>query len=430
MSEHRCTGAIGAAGLSRRALLNQFGLGLGGIALADLVNPLRMSGGVADSQSRPGALGTDLHFAPQGQARDLPVHVRRSVADRDLRLQAAAATAQRRAAARLGARASGSPACRATSPRCRWPARPSRSRGTAQAAPGSATCCRTRRAIVDDLCFVRSMHTEAINHDPAITFFQTGSQIAGRPSIGAWLRYGLGSDNANLPAFVVLRHARARSASRSTRGCGAAGSCRRSTRACSSARGRDPVLYLTNPRRHRRRDSRRRMLDRLRRAATSTQLERDRRPGDRDAHRPVRDGLPHADLACRSVTDVSTSPRSTFDALRRRTRASPAPSPPTACWPAGWPSAACGSSSSIHQGWDQHGRPADGHPRASARRPTRPRAALVTRPQAARPARRHARRLGRRVRPHDLLPGQAHRRRTTAATTTRAASRSGWPAAA
>jgi hypothetical protein len=58
--------------------------------------------------------------------------------------------------------------------------------------------------VVDDLCFVKSMWTEAINHDPAITFFQTGSQIAGRPSLGSWVSYGLGSTNANLPAFVVL----------------------------------------------------------------------------------------------------------------------------------------------------------------------------------------------------------------------------------
>ncbi|MFT5468925.1 MAG: hypothetical protein ACI8UO_004038 [Verrucomicrobiales bacterium] len=58
--------------------------------------------------------------------------------------------------------------------------------------------------IADDLCFIRTMHTEAINHDPAITFFQTGFQLAGRPSIGSWLSYGLGSENANLPAFVAL----------------------------------------------------------------------------------------------------------------------------------------------------------------------------------------------------------------------------------
>jgi len=58
--------------------------------------------------------------------------------------------------------------------------------------------------MANDLCFVRSLQTEAINHDPAITFFQTGSQIAGRPSFGAWLSYGLGSANENLPSFVVL----------------------------------------------------------------------------------------------------------------------------------------------------------------------------------------------------------------------------------
>ncbi len=58
--------------------------------------------------------------------------------------------------------------------------------------------------VADELCIVRSMYTEAINHDPAITFFQTGSQIAGRPSFGSWIHYGLGSVNQNLPAFIVL----------------------------------------------------------------------------------------------------------------------------------------------------------------------------------------------------------------------------------
>lgn len=58
--------------------------------------------------------------------------------------------------------------------------------------------------VADDLCFVKSMYTEAINHDPAATFIQTGSQLPGRPSIGSWLSYGLGTDNQNLPAFCVL----------------------------------------------------------------------------------------------------------------------------------------------------------------------------------------------------------------------------------
>ena len=58
--------------------------------------------------------------------------------------------------------------------------------------------------VADELTFIRSMHTEAINHDPAVTFFQTGFQLAGRPSIGAWLSYGLGTLNKDLPSFVVM----------------------------------------------------------------------------------------------------------------------------------------------------------------------------------------------------------------------------------
>src|SRR5262249_5672042 len=59
-------------------------------------------------------------------------------------------------------------------------------------------------SIADELCFIKSMHTEAVNHAPAITFLLTGSEQAGRPSMGAWLTYGLGSDTQDLPAFVVM----------------------------------------------------------------------------------------------------------------------------------------------------------------------------------------------------------------------------------
>jgi uncharacterized protein (DUF1501 family) len=58
--------------------------------------------------------------------------------------------------------------------------------------------------VVDELCFIKSLHTEAINHDPGITFLQTGSQQPGRPSMGSWVSYGLGSENADLPSFVVM----------------------------------------------------------------------------------------------------------------------------------------------------------------------------------------------------------------------------------
>ena len=59
-------------------------------------------------------------------------------------------------------------------------------------------------AMADEICLVRSMNTEAVNHAPGVTFFMTGSQVPGRPSMGAWLAYGLGSETDNLPTFVVM----------------------------------------------------------------------------------------------------------------------------------------------------------------------------------------------------------------------------------
>lgn len=115
--------------------------------------------------------------------------------------------------------------------------------------------------MVDDLCLVKSLHTEAINHDPAITFFQTGSQIAGRPSFGSWLSYGLGSANENLPAFVVLISKDRIDQPLYSRlwGNGFLPSIHQGVQFRS---GKDPVLFLKNP------DgisgeSRRKMLDRL-----------------------------------------------------------------------------------------------------------------------------------------------------------------------
>ncbi len=66
------------------------------------------------------------------------------------------------------------------------------------------SCCRALSKMVDDICCIRSMHTEAINHEPAITVMQTGNQVAGRPCLGSWVSYGLGALNENLPTFVVL----------------------------------------------------------------------------------------------------------------------------------------------------------------------------------------------------------------------------------
>ena len=118
--------------------------------------------------------------------------------------------------------------------------------------------------IVDELCIVKSMFTEAINHDPAITFFQTGSQQPGRPSMGAWLSYGLGSNNENLPAFSVLL----------SRGTGRKfgqplysrlwgnGFLHSLHQGVQFRSGKDPVLYLKDPEGIDR-QSRRKMLDQI-----------------------------------------------------------------------------------------------------------------------------------------------------------------------
>jgi hypothetical protein len=116
--------------------------------------------------------------------------------------------------------------------------------------------------IVDELCFVKSLHTEAINHDPAITFFQTGSQQAGRPSMGAWLSYGLGSMNENLPAFVVLISRNATSDQPLYSRLWGNGFLPSVHQGVQFRAGKDPVLYLNNPAGVDG-DSRRQMLDRL-----------------------------------------------------------------------------------------------------------------------------------------------------------------------
>jgi hypothetical protein len=92
--------------------------------------------------------------------------------------------------------------------------------------------------IVDDLCFIRSMYTEAINHDPALTFLQTGSQQGNRPSMGSWLSYGLGNENKNLPNFTVCFHAASVTGRACIPNCGRTASSTRCIRVCSSARAR------------------------------------------------------------------------------------------------------------------------------------------------------------------------------------------------
>ena len=102
-------------------------------------------------------------------------------------------------------------------------------------------------AMADDICVIRSMHTEAINHDPGIRFFCSGSQIAGRPSMGAWASYGLGSMNENLPAFIVLVSQDAAKDQPLYSRLWGSGFLPSEHQGVQFKAGKEPVLYLTNP---------------------------------------------------------------------------------------------------------------------------------------------------------------------------------------
>ena len=117
-------------------------------------------------------------------------------------------------------------------------------------------------SIADDLCIIKSLHTEAINHDPALTFFQTGAQVGNRPSMGAWLSYGLGSENKNLPAFCVLLSKGKGNGQGVYSKLWTNGFLDSYHQGVQFSSGENPVLYLNNPE-GTDRDDRRKMLDNL-----------------------------------------------------------------------------------------------------------------------------------------------------------------------
>ncbi len=204
--------------------------------------------------------------------------------------------------------------------------------------------------VVDDLCFIKSMHTDAINHDPAITFLQTGSQISGRPSMGSWLSYGLGSMNENLPSFVVLV----------TKGQGGqplysrlwgSGFLDSRYQGVQFRSGKEPVLYLTNPEGISA-ISRRAMLDELGKL-NRLQFKRELDP-------EIESRIAQYELAYRmqtsvpEVTDYSDEPDSSFELYGPDSRTP------------GTFAANCLMARRLvekgvrfvqlyHQGWDQHG---------------------------------------------------------------------------
>ena len=249
------------------------------------------------------------------------------------------------------------------------------------------------------------MNTEAINHEPAITYMQTGNQVTGRPCLGAWASYGLGSLNENLPTFVVLvakptntEQVQAISARLWSSGFLPGEHAGRVV----PHGGRSDSLHQQSARRARAKFAARRSMASTR--STRSTFEQLRRSGNANAHSAIRNGVPHAIERAgadrpreRTGVDATSS-----TATRRRSRAR---SPTRRCSRGAWSSAACGSCrSTTTTGTRTPTSPAACRP-VPRRRP-----ALLrpdSRPEAARPARRNADHLGRRIRPHDLLARRA-----------------------
>ena len=221
---------------SRRRFLQRFGLGLGGLALNDLLAAEAPGGGV---------LGTS-HFAPKAK-RVIFLFQSGGPSQMDLfdykPLLNEKHGTELPAEIRGGQRLTGMSGNQSAMPLVGSPYKFSRH---GQAGMWMSELLPHTSKIVDDLCVIHSMQTDAINHGPGVTFLQTGSQLPGRPSIGSWIDYGLGSTNSNLPAFIVLVSKNKTGQPLAARlwGSGFLPSRHSGVRLRS---GGDPVLYLNNP---------------------------------------------------------------------------------------------------------------------------------------------------------------------------------------
>ncbi len=203
--------------------------------------------------------------------------------------------------------------------------------------------------IADRLCIVRSMFTEAINHDPAITFVQTGSELAGRPSFGAWVSYALGSLNPDLPPFLVLVSAGQGGQPLYARLWGS-GFLDARYQGVQLRAGAAPVLYLGNPQGVSRK-ARRAVLDALAR------IERQQQEREGDAR--IASRMAQYELAYRmqaslpALTDTSTEPASTFE-LYGEDAKKPGSFAANCLLARRFAEAGVRFIQLYHQGWDQH----------------------------------------------------------------------------
>jgi len=245
-SKNRCTGSLPAA--TRREWLASFGMGLGGIALAELLGreaaaasaglalPAGSTGGVLDAFHLPPKARRVIYLFQSGGPSQLDLFDHKP-------LLIERTGEQLPESVRGGQRLTGMSGNQSSIPLVGSPF-PFARHGESGAWVSSLLPCTAR--IADRLCFIHTMHTESINHGPGVTFMQSGSQIPGRPSIGAWLDYGLGSAQDDLPSFVVLitKNKGGQPLMSHLWGAGFLPAKHQAVRFRS---GGDPVLYVNNP---------------------------------------------------------------------------------------------------------------------------------------------------------------------------------------
>ena len=335
---------------TRRHFLSRTSLGLGAAALASLLNPLSAWASLDPDKSRKGVLGKP-HFVPKVR-RVIYLFQSGGPSQLDLfdhkPLLKEMNGEQLPESVRKGQRLTGMTAHQKSLPLAGSQFEFARH---GKSGLWMSDLMPYTAQVADELCCIKSMHTEAINHDPAITFFQTGSQQTGRPSIGSWLSYGLGSDNENLPGFCVLL-------SRSTDygqplysrlwGNGFLPSLHQGVQFRA---GKDPVLYLNDPP-GLSTTSRRRMLDYLK--------ELHQRQHERLMDPEINSRIAQYEMAYRMQTsvpetmDLSSEPDYIFDLYGEAARVP------------GTFAANCLLARRLaerdvkfiqlyHQGWDQHG---------------------------------------------------------------------------
>ncbi len=250
-----CTGYDSQFGLSRRRFLSQFGMGLGGIALADLMassaGAKTTDAGVLGAQHFPAKAKRVIYLFMSGAPSQIDLFDYKPLLNEQHGVELPDSV-------RKGQRLTGMSGNQASLPLA---GSPFKFKQHGQGGAWLSDLLPHTAKLADDICFVKSMFTEAINHGPGVTFMQTGSQFPGRPSIGAWMHYGLGAENENLPTFVVLK----------TKGKGGQplgarmwgnGFLPSRFQGVLFRSATDPVLYLNNPNGIDTR-SRRSMLDRL-----------------------------------------------------------------------------------------------------------------------------------------------------------------------